>query len=97
MPDDPIDHGKTGSKTEPVETAGLERPLQEHLGQQLRATYNTLDLKPAYLGDPAIPPEFDEQIYRIEQSQIARERGVEAVEEALRDIAEHPPTPERNR
>lgn len=34
----------------------LPRPVQEHLARQLRATYVETLEKPAYLGDPALPP-----------------------------------------
>jgi hypothetical protein len=35
--------------------------VQEHLARQLRATYLEMQDKPAYLGDPALPPEFDSE------------------------------------
>src|SRR5688500_14903308 len=67
---------------EPGATA-LPRPLQEHLAQQLRAEYQLVADKPAVLGDPAIPPEFDRHIQRLDVQEKAHERGVEAVKAAL--------------
>ncbi len=73
--------------------AGLPRPIQEHLGQQLRSTYNTeTPEKPAYLGDPVLPLEFELLLQRLEASErqrlreLAHNQGVEAVERALRDL-----------
>lgn len=61
----------------------LPRPLQEHLGQQLRAAYQLAADKPAFLGDPAIPAEFDRHLQRLETREKAHERGIEAVKAAL--------------
>lgn len=66
--------------------AGLSRPLQEHLGQQLRTTYDAAVEKPAFLGDPALPPHLDDHVRRLEATETLRERGVKAVEKALKDI-----------
>ena len=73
--------------------AGLPRPIQEHLGQQLRTTYNAeAASKPAYLGDPVLPLEFELLIERLEASErqrfreMAHNQGVEAVERALLDL-----------
>jgi hypothetical protein len=81
--------------TRPAEDAGavLPRPIQEHLGQQLRTTYNAeAPEKPAYLGDTALPLEFELQLQRLEASErrrlreMAHELGTQAVEQALRDL-----------
>ena len=70
----------------------LPRPIQEHLGQQLRMRYRQAEDKPAYLGDPALPIEFELLLQRLEASErqryraMAHEQGVEAVERALRDL-----------
>ena len=76
---------------------GLPRPIQEHLGQQLRTTYNAeTPEKPAYLGDPVLPLEFELQLQRLEASErqrireMAHNQGIEAVERALRDIGAGP-------
>jgi hypothetical protein len=61
----------------------LDRSVQDHLGQKLRAAYNELAGKPRYLGDPALPPEFDQQLLRMEMTLRTHEEGVEAVKEAL--------------
>jgi len=71
----------------------LPRPIQEHLGQQLRTTYNAEESeKPAYLGDTALPLEFELQLQRLEASErrrlreMAHDLGTQAVEQALRDL-----------
>jgi hypothetical protein len=61
----------------------LDRSVQDHLGQKLRAAYNELAGKPKYLGDPALPPEFDQQLLRMEMMLRTHEEGIEAVKEAL--------------
>ena len=67
--------------------AALPRPIQEHLARQLRAEYHRTEDKPAFLGDPAVPPLFDEHLHRLEEKEreIIGERGLEAVEAALLD------------
>jgi hypothetical protein len=57
--------------------------VREHLAKQLRATYQLVADKPAFLGDPAIPVEFDRQIQRLETREKAHEHGIEAVKTAL--------------
>lgn len=70
----------------------LPQPVQEHLAQQLRATYQVMADKPAFLGDPVLPPQFDRQIQRLEERERAEIRekahnlGIEAVEAALLGI-----------
>lgn len=67
----------------------LPHSVQEHLGRMLRADYYELADKPRYLGDPALPLEFDPYLYRLEQKERAlrvmrvREQGTQAVAEAL--------------
>jgi hypothetical protein len=84
---------------ERLDTA-LPPPLQEHLGQQLRATYQQITEKPAFLGDPALPPRFEHHIQQIENRERAEIRvrahdlGVEAVDAALQDIASGATGPE---
>lgn len=74
-------------------TAPLPSPVQEHLAQQLRATYQVMSEKPAFLGDPVLPPEFDRHIARLEERERkdvrekAHNLGIEAVEAALQDLA----------
>ena len=63
----------------------LDRSVQDHLGQKLRAAYNELAGKPKYLGDPALPPEFDQQLLRMEMTLRTHEEGIDAVKEALAD------------
>ncbi len=70
----------------------LPHSVQEHLGQILRADYFERSEKPRYLGDPALPLEFDPYLYRLEQKERARsimrvrEQGTRAVAEALSDF-----------
>jgi hypothetical protein len=70
----------------------LPRSVQEHLGQKLRADYYERGDKPKYLGDPALPIEFDPYLYRLEQKERAsrimriREHGATAVAAALSDL-----------
>jgi len=61
----------------------LDEDIQHHLGDELRAAYNALAPKPAYLGDRGLPAEFEHQLLRIEATLEVREKGVEAVREAL--------------
>jgi len=63
--------------------AGLPRPVQEHIGRQLRTAYNTLEQKPAFLGDDALPSAFEPHILRLMNRETLRDRGVEAVRRAL--------------
>jgi hypothetical protein len=73
--------------------SGLARPLQEHLAQKLRSAYHELADKPAFLGDPAVPVEFEYHLQRLEAVEKVRHeekvhnRAVEAVKTALEDIA----------
>jgi hypothetical protein len=85
--------------SQPAGASGLPRQLQEHLAQQLRTTYQTMAEKPAFLGDPAVPAEFEHHLQRLEAVERGRQRarirdkGVEAVRTALEDIATRPPEP----
>jgi hypothetical protein len=64
-------------------TTPLPRLVQEHLARQLRVTYLEMQDKPAYLGDPALPPEFDIHLLRLSRRQRASEQGLAAVAAAL--------------
>ena len=63
----------------------LPRPVQDHLGRQLRATYFETQDKPAYLGDPALPIEFDQYLHRLSTLDVRRSErcGLAAVSAAL--------------
>jgi len=61
----------------------LDENIQHHLGDELRAAYNALAPKPAYLGDRTLPAEFEHQLLRIEATIEVREKGIEAIREAL--------------
>lgn len=66
--------------------SGLARPIQDHLAQQLRTAYHAMSDKPAFLGDPVVPAQFDQHIQRLEIREKAHDRGIQAVKAALRDI-----------
>ena len=59
----------------------------------MRATYQVMSDKPAFLGDPVLPPEFDHHIARLEDRERKETRekahnlGIEAVQAALLDLA----------
>src|SRR6478736_5061681 len=82
---------RPGSLASPVRhnVPPLPHSVQEHLGRMLRADYDELGDKPRYLGDTALPLEFDPYLYRLEQKERAlrimrvREQGTQAVAEAL--------------
>ena len=67
----------------PPGSSGLTRPLQEHLGQQLRTTYQVMEEKPAFLGDTNVPPELEAPLQRLETREKIRHQGLEAVRTAL--------------
>ncbi len=67
----------------PQQGAKLDERTLEHLGQQLRANLDALAEKPSYLGDRALPSEFEHQLLRLEATEEVHEKGVEAVREAL--------------
>lgn len=86
-------HDKDGPPPGPPagrEGAPLPKPVQEHLGRELRTTYHTEEAKPAFLGDTGVPPEFEPYIERIQaqerRQERAHQRGVEAVRAALQDL-----------
>lgn len=102
MPDTPDRHGAPAPAADEIAPAtpvvptsdlpgaALPRPVQEHLGLQLRTSYNeVMEEKPAYLGDPALPLEFELQLQRLDANERrkfreqAHERGIEAVAQAL--------------
>ena len=81
----------------------LPRTLQEHLAQKLRSAYHELAEKPAFLGDPAIPVEFEYHLARLEaiekgrHMEKVRNHGLEAVKSALEDMVAKPLEPEASR
>src|SRR3712207_5479821 len=76
--------------------SALPRTLQEHLAQKLRSAYHELAEKPAFLGDPAIPVEFEyhlqrlEAVERVRHTEKVHNQAVEAVRAALEDIIAGP-------
>jgi hypothetical protein len=83
-PQDTEGHGAPGF-------SGLTRPVQEHLGQQLRTTYQVMDEKPAFLGDTNVPPELEASLQRLETREKIRHQGLEAVRTALEGDEEPEP------
>lgn len=82
-----VHHVRTHSNVPP-----LPRSVQDHLGRELRAHCFEREDRPKYLGDPALPLEFDPYLYRPEQKERAsrivriREQGTLAVADALSDL-----------
>jgi hypothetical protein len=75
----------------PADEAGsaLPPPVREHLARQLRAAYHEMAEKPAFLGDPAIPPVLEDHVRRLEtRERTIHDRAVEAVEKALGEVLE---------
>jgi predicted DNA-binding protein len=74
--------------------------VQEHLAQQLRAAYQETAEKPAFLGDPALPPELEDKVEKLAEREraIVREKAhhlaTEAVEAALEEVVSGTLTPE---
>lgn len=62
----------------------LPRSIQEHLGRKLRTAYYQTSDKPVYVGDPALPPELDPHLRHLERRERIHEKGIEAVEKALK-------------
>jgi len=66
--------------------------VQDHLGHMLRAEYYERGDKPRYLGDPALPTEFDPYLRRLEMNDMAlrmrwiRATGARAIADALKDL-----------
>jgi hypothetical protein len=68
---------------EEVEVPG---EILDHLGRQLRNSLSSESEQPTYLGDPAIPPAFDETLQRLKKSVELREQGIEAVRATFESI-----------
>ena len=62
---------------------GLDKPVQEHLGKELRGIYNVVAEKPAYLGESPLPAALETQLDRLACRLTASELGAAAVSEAL--------------
>ena len=73
----------TNQKGDGAPPPALDRTVQDHLGQKLRAAYAEIAEKPAFLGDTALPPEFEHKLLEVETAEEVREKGVEAVREVL--------------
>lgn len=85
LPDEtPVEPARSAER-EP-DAAPLPPPVREHLGRELRTTYHAEVEKPAFLGDPGVPPQFEPYIQKIEAQERVHEQGVEAVRMALQDM-----------
>src|SRR5262245_16551658 len=76
-----VSQQKTGDGSDPA--AVLDKAVQDLLGQKLRAAYAETEERPAYLGDPALPPELEDKLLELEKAEEVHEKGVEAVKDAL--------------
>ena len=71
----------------------LPAAVLDHLGQKLRVAYYERSARPKYVGDPALPVEFDPYLYRLEQKERAmrmervEQVGLAAVQAALADLS----------
>jgi hypothetical protein len=89
-----LDGAETSMEVSPERSAGpapaaavvLSKEVQEHIGQQLRTEYDIVAEKPTFLGDPAIPEQFDWHLARLETRERAHTEAIEAVEKALEEI-----------
>jgi hypothetical protein len=61
----------------------LPADIREHLGRRLRASLTVEADKPAYLGDPAVPPQFERFVRQLESGERSHREGVRAVSRAL--------------
>lgn len=64
----------------------LPEETRVQLGRALRSNLDAGAERPAYLGDPVTPPEFEDQVARLRSRLTARAEGPAAVEDALTDL-----------
>jgi hypothetical protein len=70
--------------------SGLDKPVQEHLGKELRGIYNVIADKPAYLGESPLPAALETQLDRLARRLTASEQGAAAVDAALQELSDSP-------
>lgn len=70
----------------PDEAPNLPDEAREHLGRVLRSSLEADAERPAYLGDPVTPPEFEDHVDRLRRRLAAHEEGPAAVASALDDL-----------
>ena len=63
--------------------AALPRDIQEQIGRRLRTELRQDDAKPSYLGETALPPQFEPLVRKLEASERGQRQGYEAVKAAL--------------
>lgn len=63
--------------------AALPRDVQEHLGRRLRTELHIEAEKPAFLGELAVPPQFEPLVRQLEASERGERQGYEAVKRAI--------------
>jgi hypothetical protein len=89
-PTDAVDAGRFRNRSN---LPPLPSTVMDHLGQKLRAVYYESSDRPKYVGDPALPLEFDPYLYRLEQKERAMriervgQQGLTAVASALEGFA----------
>jgi hypothetical protein len=79
------EHREFGERA-PDEAPSLPGEAREHLGRVLRSSLEAEAERPAYLGDPVTPPEFEDQVGRLRSRLAAHEKGPAAVASALDDL-----------
>lgn len=57
----------------------LAPEVREHLARKLRAEYEVQADKPAYLGDTALPPQFERYVRKLETRERTGEVGLDAI------------------
>lgn len=62
---------------------GLPRDVQEHLGRRLRTELHSEADKPSFLGESAVPPQFESLVRKLEAGEQGERQGYEAVKRAL--------------
>jgi hypothetical protein len=73
----------------PDSDSGLDQPTMDQIGEEMRVQYRHSEPKPAYLGDRALPVEFERQLMAIERVEEIRGKGVAAVGDALKSAILH--------
>jgi hypothetical protein len=67
----------------------LPREVRERLGRELRLALQETEPAPAYLGDPALPADFEDLVHRFalsvrrREAERARSLGLAAIEAAI--------------
>lgn len=57
----------------------LTPEIREHLARKLRAEYSLEADKPAFLGDTALPPQFERYVQKLRTIERTSEAGLDAI------------------